>query len=47
MIGPGKYDAVADAKGCHDHIKLRFLQYVTKETRPWWEAQRENGAVIL
>jgi hypothetical protein len=27
--------------------KLRFLQYVTNDTRPWWEAQRENGAVIL
>ncbi len=27
--------------------KLRFLQYVTKETAPWWEAQRQNGAVLL
>lgn len=27
--------------------KLRFLQYVTKETRPWWEARVEKGAVLL
>ena len=27
--------------------KLRFLQYVTKETAPWWEAQKQNGAVLL
>ena len=27
--------------------KLRFLQYVTKETRPFWESEKSNGAVIL
>lgn len=27
--------------------KLRFMQYVTNATRPWWESQRENGAVVL
>ena len=27
--------------------KLRFLQYVTKATRAWWEAHREQGAVVL
>lgn len=27
--------------------KLRFLQYVNKDTRAFWESQRENGAVIL
>lgn len=27
--------------------QLRFLQYVTKETRPWWEERREKGAVLL
>lgn len=27
--------------------KLRFLQYVTKETRDWWIAQKENGAILL
>ena len=27
--------------------KLKHLQYVTKETAPWWEAQRQNGAVLL
>ena len=27
--------------------KLRFLQYVTKDTRGWWEAHREQGAVVL
>jgi DNA repair photolyase len=27
--------------------QLRFLQYVTKESRPWWEAQQSNGAILL
>lgn len=27
--------------------KLRFLQYVTKKTRGWWDGQRERGAVVL
>jgi len=27
--------------------KLRFLQYVTNDTRAWWESQRSIGAVIL
>lgn len=27
--------------------KLRFLQYVTNETRPWWTAHRAYGAVLL
>ena len=27
--------------------KLRFLQYVTKDTRAWWEAQKQNGAIPL
>jgi hypothetical protein len=27
--------------------KLRFLQYVTKETRPWWEQHTAQGAVVL
>ena len=27
--------------------KLRFLQYVRKDTRAWWEARKEQGAVIL
>lgn len=27
--------------------QLRFLQYVTKETNPWWKAQEKDGAVIL
>jgi DNA repair photolyase len=27
--------------------KLRFLQYVTAHSRPWWEAQKENGAILL
>ena len=27
--------------------KLRFLQYVTAASKPWWEAQREKGAVLL
>jgi len=27
--------------------KLRFLQYVTGESRGWWEGQRDKGAVVL
>ena len=27
--------------------KLRHLQYVTKEVKPWWEAQIANGAILL
>lgn len=27
--------------------KLRFLQYVTKDTRSWWESRVKQGAVIL
>jgi DNA repair photolyase len=27
--------------------KLRFLQYVTKETAPWWAARVAQGAVLL
>jgi hypothetical protein len=27
--------------------KLRFLQYATKATRPWWEEQKRAGAVVL
>lgn len=27
--------------------RLRFLQYVTKDTRQWWESHTANGAVLL
>jgi DNA repair photolyase len=27
--------------------KLRFLQYVTKASRPWWAAQAGRGAILL
>lgn len=27
--------------------KLRFLQYVTKESRDWWSARKEQGAILL
>jgi len=27
--------------------KLRFLQYVTKDSRPYWSANEKNGAVLL
>ena len=27
--------------------KLRFLQYVTKETRDWWTARQDAGAILL
>lgn len=27
--------------------KLRFLQYVTSESRPWWANQQSKGAILL
>jgi hypothetical protein len=27
--------------------QLRFLQYVTKDSRPWWSARSKKGAVLL
>lgn len=30
-----------------NYKKLRFLQYVTKDTRPFWEKLQDNGAVLL
>lgn len=27
--------------------KLRFLQYVNKQTREWWEPEQQHGAVLL
>jgi hypothetical protein len=36
----------AHAVGC-PLGKLRFLQYVTTASRPWWEQQRQRGAVLL
>lgn len=27
--------------------QLRFLQYVTKDTKAWWEDRKEQGAVVL
>lgn len=31
-----------------DHTpKLRFLQYVTAETKPWWHARKNIGAILL
>jgi|GEM_PF-5309309 len=27
--------------------KLRFLQYVNKASRPYWEARKSAGAVLL
>lgn len=27
--------------------QLRFLQYVTKSSKPWWEARRGDGAILL
>lgn len=27
--------------------KLRFLQYVTKDTRDWWAARQNEGAILL
>lgn len=27
--------------------KLRFLQYVTKDTEQWWKQHRQFGAVLL
>lgn len=28
-------------------VRLRFLQYVTKETRPWWQSESTAGAILL
>jgi hypothetical protein len=41
------FDAHANNLRAGNRGKLRFLQYVTKDTAPWWEIQRENGAVLL
>lgn len=38
---------LAHAKQPYRPGQLRFLQYVTKQTRPWWEAQTGKGAVLL
>ncbi len=27
--------------------QLRFLQYVTKDTKAWWQAREEQGAILL
>lgn len=42
------------AHACHTDLldpiyktKLRFLQYVTKDTRDWWHARTSSGAVLL
>jgi len=32
---------------CCEPEKLRFLQYVTKKTRQWWEERKILGAVVL
>lgn len=32
---------------CCPPEKLRFMQYVTNDTRPWWEANKEKGVVVL
>jgi DNA repair photolyase len=32
---------------CIPPEKLRFLQYVSAKTRPWWQARRNDGAVLL
>lgn len=31
----------------HGHSKLRFLQYVTKDTAQWWHEHRTHGAIPL
>ncbi len=37
---------LAHAKFCPPE-KLRFMQYVTKDSRTWWEGEAKNGAVVL
>lgn len=34
-------------KGPDGSPKLRFLQYVTAASRPWWENRKEDGAILL
>jgi len=36
-----------DAQGPDRTPKLRFLQYVTAETKPWWQARKDVGAILL
>lgn len=38
------YDAIASVV---PREKLRFLQYVTKATRPWWQERADQGVVVL
>jgi DNA repair photolyase len=33
--------------GLYPPGKLRFLQYVTKDTREWWAARQDAGAILL
>jgi DNA repair photolyase len=40
-------EAYAGQAGPDEKPKLRFLQYVTKSTRDWWENQKNDGAVVL
>jgi DNA repair photolyase len=55
VCGPGKKqaweqytrDTFLAHTDCIPASKLRFLQYVTPDTRQWWSERREQGAVLL
>jgi len=36
-----------DQLGPDGKLKLRFLQYVTKDSRPWWKERENIGAILL
>lgn len=38
---------VADQRAFGRRTNLRFLQYVTAQTRPWWSANVHRGAILL
>lgn len=40
-------DALRGQTGPDGLPKLRFLQYVTKDSRPWWAARQNEGAILL
>lgn len=43
----GHAQVYRDQKSPDGSPKLRHLQYVTAKSRPWWEGQRDNGAILL
>lgn len=40
-------DIYAGQLGADGKPKLRFLQYVTAASKPWWQGQEKKGAILL